>query len=284
MAKFISGGNAVSHEIQKIVENAVEQLVLISPYIKLHHRLVAALKLKQSDHHFELIIVFGKNENDKSKSISMADVEFFKSFANVRIYYEQHLHAKYYANENTSILSSMNLYDYSQNNNIEAGILMQTTSLKNLTNDLVSRITGMETLDRESTEFFFSTVIHGATLIYHNEPQFASQFLGLTKKYVASKVVRNRLDEFFEKKTGIVSDNRGFRRAIGYCIRTGEQIPFNIHLPFCTAAFESWNKYKNKEFPEKFCHFSGEPSNNQTCFARPILEKNWAKAKEVHKF
>ena len=284
MAKFISGGDAVSHEVQKIVENAEQHLMLISPYIKLHHRLISSLKSKRDEPNFEVIIVFGKNENDKSKSISASDLEFFKSFVNVKIYYEKHLHAKYYANETTAILCSMNLYDYSQNNNIEAGILMQGSSLKNFTNNLVYNVTGSESLDMESTEFFFK-VIDRADLIYHNEPQFESQFLGLTHKYVGSKVQVNKLDELFgQRKLASEINQEASVQRTGYCIRTGAQILFNINLPLCVEAFESWSKYKNRDFAEKYCHFSGEPSNNQTSFAKPVLTKNWAKAKETHKF
>lgn len=46
-------------------------------------------------------------------------------------------------------------------------------------------------------------------------------------------------------------------------------------------AYQSWSKFSNPDYPEKYCHFSGEPSNGETTFARPILKKNWARAKEV---
>jgi len=65
----------------------------------------------------------------------------------------------------------------------------------------------------------------------------------------------------------------------GYCIRTGKEIPFNPEKPFSADAFKAWSKYANHEFPEKYCHFSGEPSNGQTCFSKPILRKNWNKIK-----
>jgi hypothetical protein len=61
----------------------------------------------------------------------------------------------------------------------------------------------------------------------------------------------------------------------GYCIRTGMEIPFNVSKPLSEKAFESWNKYKDEEYPEKYCHFSGEESFGETCFIRPILKKNW---------
>jgi hypothetical protein len=37
---------------------------------------------------------------------------------------------------------------------------------------------------------------------------------------------------------------------------------------------------KNKDFKEKYCHFSGEFSNGQTSFARPILAKYYKKSIE----
>jgi hypothetical protein len=45
-------------------------------------------------------------------------------------------------------------------------------------------------------------------------------------------------------------------------------------------AFKSWSKYSDPEYSEKYCHFSGEPSYGETCVSRPILKKNWKKAKE----
>ena len=47
-------------------------------------------------------------------------------------------------------------------------------------------------------------------------------------------------------------------------------------------AYKSWSKYGDAEYPEKFCHFSGEPSNGETTVSKPILKKNWKKAKETH--
>ena len=67
----------------------------------------------------------------------------------------------------------------------------------------------------------------------------------------------------------------------GYCIRTGIEIPFNVEKPLSYEAFKSWSKYSDPEYCEKFCHFSGEPSNGETCVSRPILKKNWKKAKEL---
>ena len=81
-----------------------------------------------------------------------------------------------------------------------------------------------------------------------------------------------------------IIDREGNRNNTGYCIRTGEKIPFDIKKPFSAKAFKEWNIYKNEDYAENYCHFSGEPSKGQTSFKNPILKKNWKAAKEKFKF
>lgn len=69
---------------------------------------------------------------------------------------------------------------------------------------------------------------------------------------------------------------------MGYCIRKGVKIPFDIKKPMCTEALKSWNKYKDENYPEKYCHFTGEVSNKKTSFKNPILRKNWNLAKKKY--
>ena len=47
-------------------------------------------------------------------------------------------------------------------------------------------------------------------------------------------------------------------------------------------AFMVWMQYEDPDYPENFCHFSGERSNGETCYAKPVLGKNWKKAKELY--
>ena len=58
----------------------------------------------------------------------------------------------------------------------------------------------------------------------------------------------------------------------------------NGPLSYNKKSFTSWNRFKNPEFNEQFCHFSGEKSNGETSYSRPILKKNWTKAKKKFKF
>jgi len=49
-------------------------------------------------------------------------------------------------------------------------------------------------------------------------------------------------------------------------------------------AFKTWSKYSDPDYSEKYCHFSGENSNGETSVSRPILKKNWKKAKDIFEF
>ena len=281
MATFLTG-NDLNAQLENLFEFADEYIILISPYIKLHDRYASALRAKRENYDLKIIVVFGKNEDDFSKSMKQEDFNFFKDFPNIEIRYEKRLHAKYYANESSAILTSMNLYNFSQDNNIEAGVL---TNRKGILGNLTSQ----DTLENDAA-VYFQRVIEQSDLLFLKEPKFESTMLGLSRRYTNSVIETDKLSDFFNNKlktdTSFKKEtfiSKQATKQMGFCIRTGTQIPFNPKLPMCDTAFQSWKKFSNNEYPEKYCHFSGELSNGETSFSKPILRKNWTKAKETHK-
>ena len=275
MAEFLKG-NALNAKLDEILENAEQNLILISPYIKFHAKIKEILLRKKNQDNLLITIVFGKNEEKKEQSFSKEDFEFLGSFPNVKIKYEPRLHAKYYANDAMSILSSMNLYEYSQNNNIEFGIYTETQGF-------FDNLMKANTLDKDAWDYFKS-VLENSELLYHRTPVYEDKLLGLKKKYVRSDVEVDKMDAIYGaavKKTKEKSTTSTVKAKLndGYCIRTGEKIPFDIKMPYSKKAYASWNRYKKQEYPEKYCHYSGEESKGETSMKRPILKKNWKKAK-----
>ena len=293
MAQFLTG-NELNTEIEKIFENAKEQIILISPYIKLHERYSSTLKSKLENPKLKITVVFGKNEEDLSKSMKKEAFDFFKEFPNIEIRHEKRLHAKYYANEASAILTSMNLYEFSQNNNIEAGVLSKSTLLGEMAQDLVTNVIGGDSYDKKASTYF-QRVIEQSELLFQRKPKFEKTLLGLKQNYVKSKTKEDKLSDFFANKVINSKASKSIAKvkkektdskssvSMGYCIRTGKSIPFNPKKPLSTEAFNSWSKFGDSEYSEKFCHFSGEPSNKQTSVAKPILRKNWKSAKEKYK-
>jgi len=275
MAEFVKG-NLLNSSLEEIFEKAEEQLIIISPYIKLHSRFIDVLKSKKNQHRLKITVVFGKNENNITKSLGEEDFNFLKDFPNIEIKYEPRLHAKFYANDFSALLSSMNLYDFSQNNNIEFGILTKA----NLLNELTSSLFG-DSFDRNAFNYFDQVIANCETL-YKKRPVYEGKMLGLTKKYTHSEIEINQIEKRFEVSPTNITSNPSKKvndNIFGYCIRSGERIPFNPKKPFSKKAFESWDNYKDENYKEKHCHFSGEKSNGETSYAKPILKKNWRKAK-----
>ena len=82
MVKFYQG-NALNTEIECILQSAEEKILLISPFIKLHDRFSSVLRTKMKNDKIAVVVVFGKNEADVSRSIKIEDINFFKEFANL---------------------------------------------------------------------------------------------------------------------------------------------------------------------------------------------------------
>ena len=90
-----------------------------------------------------IIILYGKYSNKDHYKLSDDDFEFLKPFPNIRILYHERLHAKFYANEVTALVTSLNLSHNSSNSNLEYGILLNEESdsvaveIRKFINDLI---------------------------------------------------------------------------------------------------------------------------------------------------
>ncbi len=91
----------------------------------------------------DIRIIYGKSE------LNPKDHEWLVSLPYVRLSFCQNLHAKFYANENQSLICSLNLYDFSQINNHELGVLIVKDDDRDAFN---ASITEAQRLIRISTE------------------------------------------------------------------------------------------------------------------------------------
>ncbi len=251
MVKFLTS-NKLNSELEKLIEDSQTELILVSPYINLHERFISALKTKVTEDKLAITVVFGKNENDSSKSIKKTDYEFLKEFPNIQIRYEKRLHAKYYANEITTILTSMNLYTYSQDNNIEAGIMF---------NGSVIKVGSQNSFDEDAYKYF-STVIEQSKLIFKRVPEYENSMLGLTKKYKFSKTIEDESTNFFSsmssierkdlKKKNIASNVTIVKDVISLPVKEQEFITTtNLSKETGISNRELWNKFESMKLVQK---------------------------------
>ena len=115
MAEFLDT-QGVSYFLKKLINNANDKLYLISPYLQLNNQ----LKLSLEDRHkfsIDIIIIYGKVSD-----INPDDSSWLQSMPGIKLLFHKDLHAKCYFNEKEAIITSMNLYMFSQQNNVEMGI------------------------------------------------------------------------------------------------------------------------------------------------------------------
>ncbi len=243
MAKFLNT-TGVSYHLEELIKGTKDRLILISPYLQFTDRIkehLSNLNIQKRD----IRIVYRENK------LQLEENNWLESQIGIRTSVCKNLHAKCYINENEAIITSMNLYEFSQQNNNEMGIYLSKAN---------------------DSELYTSTLDEVQRLLTISEEIRVS-----VKKVTASTPPKEESRNFKVENAKIKSNDR----PMGYCIRTGVTIPFNVERPMSYDAFKSWSKYSDAEYPEKFCHFTGESSNGETSVSRPILKKNWKMAKEI---
>lgn len=285
MGKFITGEN-LENAVYEIIWEAKTNLLIVSPFIKLDDYFKSLFDNHINNPKLHILIVFGKNEREVSRSLSKNDFDYFKKFLNISIVYVPNLHAKYYGNDKKGVITSINLYDYSFKNNVEFGIYSEISIIDKFTTNA----------DNEAWQTCYE-LAEKSEAIYIKRPVYEKKLLSslLGKNYIKSDVLFDTTDKFysswnrnklsdiktlndfpFELELGSEPKSRPNREEIenptnGFCIRTGEKIAFNIKKPLSNQAYRSWASFGNENYPENFCHKTGKPSNGKTSMRKPIL-------------
>jgi len=117
MAKFLST-TGTNYHLEELIKSASDRLILISPFLKLNDRMKELLADKNRVK-IDVRIVYGKSE------LQPQEIEWLRGLTYIRTSFCRNLHAKCYMNEEMCIITSLNLYEFSQVNNNEMGILIQ---------------------------------------------------------------------------------------------------------------------------------------------------------------
>ena len=243
MAKFLNT-TGVSYHLEELIKGTKDRLILISPYLQLSERIkehLNNLNIQKRD----IRIVYRENK------LQVEELNWLDGQIGIRTSLCKNLHAKCYLNENEAIITSMNLYEFSQQNNNEMGIYISKTQDPDLYNATFEEAQRLLTISEE---------------------------IRVSVKKVTKDTPPKTEKKVVEEKPALSKSND---TKSGFCIRTGVQIPFNVEKPMSYEAFKSWNKFADGDYPEKFCHFSGEPSYGETSVSKPIMKKNCKKAKEM---
>ena len=225
MAEFYST-KGISHRIDEIIAEAKSKVILISPYLKISSLFQSRIK-EASNRGVSITIVYGKDELKKEERETLSKVD------NLELFFYKDLHAKCYFNEKEMIITSMNLYDFSEMHNREMGVSLKKSE------------------DKEA----FEKAYKEAKAIKDGSEH---------KKLRNSK--RSREKVTYNNKTH--SSYKKYKKHEGYCIRCGEKLNLNPGQPFCRTCYDSWAWYGNIDYPEKYCHRCGK--DEETTMEKPL--------------
>ena len=215
MAEFLTT-NGTSYNIENIIIEAKTKLVLVSPYLQLSKTFYERLK-DASNKNVAIKIIYGKDELKPNERNSLAELQ------GVELFYFENLHAKCYFNETKMVITSMNMYEFSEKNNREMGVLIERAKDKDLfdraVDETLSIIQSAEQIALKKSD----------RPIYRNNKKHAD-----TKPVKFKKVIR------------------------GYCIRCETRIPYDPSRPFCGECFSVWAQFENPDYIENVCHRCGE--------------------------
>lgn len=160
-----------------------------------------------------------------------SEMEWFRSVDAIGLHYYKELHAKCYMNEKAAIITSLNLYEYSLINNYEMGIMISREQDPETYNEILEDVRRLMRISEE---------------------------VKAPTKTILGKIINMIISAGAE------------HTEYGFCIRCGERIPFDAKHPYCSKDFESWNKYRNRNYIEKsgFCHCCGR--KNQSSMIKPV--------------
>ncbi|MEJ6078781.1 phospholipase D family protein [Vibrio sp. 1-Bac 57] len=114
MAKFLNT-SATNYYLEELIKSASDRLILISPFLRLNDRVKELLEDKNRLK-IDVRIVYGKSE------LHPMEISWLNELSFVRTSFCKNLHAKCYMNESSCIITSLNLYEFSQVNNNEMGV------------------------------------------------------------------------------------------------------------------------------------------------------------------
>ncbi len=215
MVKFLDT-QGISAELSQIIKNADERLVIISPYLKVNPRIQELLVHTDVD-----VLVVCRKERIQ------AEEQWLESLNSVKVCYHKDLHAKCYLNEKQAILTSMNLYQFSQENNLEMGLLVS----------------------RQGQEI----------QLYEDVRKEADRIARMSQ--VILEVAKSK------PSGGELDDDLSIPWP-GSCIRCKADIETDPEFPYCWDCFESWSRWQNENYPEKYCHICG--NQHTATMAKPF--------------
>ena len=213
--------------ISAVIENARKHLVIISPFLKINQKMRASIQIALK-RDVKLTVIYGKSDLDRDT------MNWLKSLPYCNIGYVRNLHAKLILNEEAAVMSSMNLYEFSQVNNEGLGMIAWMKDGRTEFKDLLYEAVRLINLSvKQYGKWDIEDIDKPIRRIIRKEPLF------IPVDHLAEEDVQERI--------------------ICHCIRCGRSIPSDHPYPYCGRCLESWKQYMNLGYtePDGHCYICG---------------------------
>ena len=198
MSKYLDT-QSISSELMNLIKEAREKIILVTYSLQVNPQIQERLKTKSVNGRVSIEIYYGNT------TLKPTECEWLKEIDGLRIFQKKNLHAKCYLNENKAIISSMNLYDYSQNNNIEMGVLIDRNDNENDWQNLMEDISDLRV---NGTIVNISDLLNGQT-IEKNDIEEVKEKLNYQQqleKFVLESYRTAKSSELRQSETEILSN------------------------------------------------------------------------------
>jgi hypothetical protein len=219
---------------------------MISPYIKVNDDFIArisdACMLRKI--HVSLVC--------REKDLSPIEREKLKNIPNLILNFNERVHAKCFYNEDTMVITSLNLYNSSSGDNREMGVLLK--------NNIESDKEAFEEARREA-QFILREFMPKDVQTRTKEMTIPPKTKNMPKSNYSIEYHKEnkRKGSLLGNIVADFVDSGSIYTPEAYCIRCGDKIVFNSKAPYCTNCFKSWIKHPNDDHEENYCLKCREP-------------------------
>ncbi len=216
MAHFLTTAGT-SHHLEEIIKNAQARLVLVSPYLHISEKLIERLQ-DTGKRRVKITLIYGKDE------LKAEERQKLDGVPNLSLHFKENLHAKCYYNESQLLITSMNMYEFSETQNREMGVLVEK--------------------DQDS-QIYSQAVSEVESILEHSV--LKSKPGGLAQ---VGKAILGAVNALADDVVGATEDHY-------YCIGCGQ--PSDRDRPYCGKCYARWARHKNSARKEAYCHGCGKP-------------------------
>jgi phosphatidylserine/phosphatidylglycerophosphate/cardiolipin synthase-like enzyme len=242
MAEFLTT-QGTSYYLENIIINASERLILVSPYLNITANFMA--RLQDADKRtVEIILIYGKDELKPKEKQKLSELQ------HLSLYYHKNLHAKCYLSEDMMIITSMNMYEFSEKTNREMGVLVRKDLDNQIYNDALKEVRSILDSAEEIGKETKSKPAKPATS--RRQPESQTTFVA------AGRAVLDRVGA-----QAVASANSSVE---GHCIRCGREINLDPERPYCSECYGKWATWKNPSYTEHYCHCCGKADKSSMLY------------------